>query len=79
MDEFNSSHSILGRIEPNFEKLGKLVTDDLKKRVYMEERRTQPDNRFLKDKQIVHMIYDILKICRRDEAFLDFNDLQKSS
>ena len=41
----------------------------------MEERKPQPDNRFLKGRQIAYMIYDYFKINGTGEALLDFNDL----
>ena len=41
----------------------------------MEERKTQQDNRFLKGRQIPHMMYDNFKTSGTGKALLDFNDL----
>ena len=64
MDELKSSGFIFGREFPDFEVLDsesasalkKLVTADLKERVYMEEQKAQQDKRFLMGRQIAFMI-----------------------
>ena len=59
--------------------LKKLLTADFKRRVYMQERKVQQDNRFLKGRQIVYMINDNSKIRGTGEALLSFNDHQSKS
>ena len=41
----------------------------------MQEQEAQQDNRFLKGRQIAHMINDNIKISGTGEALLDFTDL----
>ena len=48
-----------------------------KKRVHMDEQEAQYDNRFLKGRQILHMIHDYFKDSGTSGAPLDFNDLPR--
>ena len=54
-----------------------LQTADFKRRVYMEERKAQQDNRFLAGRQTAYMICDNFKISGTGEALLDFDDLSR--
>ena len=64
MDELKSPNSILGRMIPDIRVLvsktasglKKLLSADFTRRVYMEERKAQQDNRFLKGRPIADVI-----------------------
>ena len=55
--------------------LEKLLTVDFKRRLHMNEQKSQQDFSFLKGRQIAQMICDHFKISRTSEALLDTNIL----
>ena len=46
-----------------------------KKKVSLEEQKTQKDDRFLRGKQITFMIYHCFRITHALQTVLDYNDL----
>ena len=76
-----SCKMILGRMIPDFEvlestiasALKKLLTADFKRRLYMEQQEAKQNRRFLKGRQIAHVIHDHFKISGTGDALLDVN------
>ena len=68
LDELKSSRSVCGKEFPNFEMLEAKIASALnkiiqnsqfKKKVSLEEQKTQEEDRFLRGRQIAFMIYDL--------------------
>ena len=85
VDDFQSSHSILGYIHfPNFEMLDAKIASALKRiitnqyfrrKTYVEEQHAQKFNRFLRGKQIAEMIFEHFLAIGAHEAVLAPSDL----
>ena len=85
-DDFMTSQSITGRTDfPDDEMLDTMIASALKKllnthvhfhkRVSVEEQRAQKDYRFLRGRQIVHMIYEYFRATGAYEAVQGLSDL----
>ena len=77
------SHSITLKHHPSFEMLDAKIATALKKilalttfkrQVYLEEQKTQKDDRILSGRQIAHMIYEHFRITATTESFLELSD-----
>ena len=85
MDEFKSSRSIQGFTSfPNFEMLDARIASALnkiiqnsyfKKKVRLEERKAQKEDRSLRGRQIAHMIDDNFRVTGAHDTVLDCADL----
>ena len=84
IDDLRESHSITGKLHPNFETLDARIATALKKilmntkfkrEVYLEEQTAHRENRFLRGGQIAHMIYEYFRTTGSNESFLEFSDL----
>ena len=87
VDNLEASRSIGGHRFPNFEMLDvkiasslkKIITNPyLKKRVNLEERKTQMQDPFLRGRQIAYMISQHFRVTGAHEAVLDYTDLRIS-
>ena len=67
VDDLKSSSSVRGIRMPNFEVLGARIASALnkiiqnsqfKRRICLEEQKAQKEDRFLRGRQIAHLIYD---------------------
>ena len=85
VDDLKSSHSIQGYTNfPNFEMLdartasalNKIINNSyFKKEVSLEEQKGQKEDRFLRGRQIAHMIYDYFRVTGAHDVVLDCSDL----
>ena len=85
MDDSKSSRSIQGYTHfPNFEMLDARIASALnkitpnsyiKKKVSLEEQKAQKEDRFLRGRQIAHMIYDYFRVTGARDTLLDYADL----
>ena len=84
VDELKSSRSIAGQDFPNFELLDAKIASALskiiqnsqfKKKVNLEEQRAQKEDRFLRRRQIAHMIDDYFRVTGAHDTVLDYADL----
>ena len=86
IDEPTTSRSIVGRTDfPDFDMLDAMIASALKKllntqihfrnRVSVEEHRAQKSDRFLRGRQIAHMIYEYFSATRAYDAVQGLSDL----
>ena len=84
LEELTSSRSVCGKDFPNFEILDAKITCALnkinqnlhfKKKVSFEEQKVRKENRFLRGRQVVFMIYDYSRVTEAHETVLDCADL----
>ena len=85
VDKLTSSRSIEGYSHfPKFEMLDARIASALnkiiqnsyfKKKVSLEERKAQKEDRFLRGRQIAHMIYDYFRVTGAHDTVLDYADL----
>ena len=84
VDELKSSRSIAGKNSPNFDMLDAKIASALnkviqnshfKKNVGLEEQKAQKEDRFLRGRQIAHMIYDYFRVTGAHDTVLDYADL----
>ena len=83
-DELKSSRSVAGKNFPNFEMLDARIASALnktnqnshfKKKVSLEEQKSQKEDRFLRGRQIAYMIYDYFPVTGAHDTVLDYVDL----
>ena len=84
MNELKSSRSVQGYTHiPNFDKLDAKIGSALnkisqnsqfKKKVSLEEQKAQKEDRFLRGRQIVFMIYDYFRVIGARDTILDHDD-----
>ena len=81
--ELKSSRSIAGKDFPNFEMLDARIASasntviqnsHLKKKVNLEEKKAQKEDRYLRGRQIAYMIYDYLRVTGGHDTVLDKAD-----
>ena len=53
-----------------------ILNSNLKKKISQEKRKTQLEDRFLRGRQILYLIYDYFRVTGALEAVLDFTDLE---
>ena len=84
VDELKSSRSIQGEDFQNFEMLDARISCALnkiiqnsyfKKKVSLEEQKTQKEDRFLRGRQIAFMIYDNFRVTGAHDTVLDYANL----
>ena len=84
LEELKSSRSVSGKNFPNFEMLDAKIASALnkiiqnsqfKKKVSLEEQKAQKEDRFLRGRQIVFMIYDYFRVTGAHDIVLDYADL----
>ena len=85
VDDLTSSRSIQGCTHfPNFEMLDARIASALnkiiqnsnfKKEVILKEQKAQKEDRFLRGRQIAHMICDYLRVTGAHDTVLDYADL----
>ena len=84
LDELESSRSVSGKNFPNFEMLDAKIASALnkiiqnsrfKKKVSLEEKKAQKEDRFLRGRQIAFMIYNYARVTGAHGAVLDCADL----
>ena len=84
VDDLTTSQSIGGHTFPNFEMLDAksasvlkkiIMSSNFKKKISQEEEKAQLEDRFLRGRQIVYLIYDDFRVTGALEAVLDFTDL----
>ena len=85
VDDFKSSRSIQGCTRfPNFEMLDARIVSDLnkiiqnsnsKKKVSLEEQKTQREDRFLRGRKIAYMIYDYFRVSGANDSVENYADL----
>ena len=84
LDELKSSRSVCGEDFPNFEMLDAKIASALnkiiensqfKKKVSLEEQKTQKEDRFLGGRQIVFIFYDFFRVSGAHETALNYADL----
>ena len=84
LEELKSSRSVCGKNFPNFEKLDAKIASALnkiiqnfqiKKKVSLEERKAQKEDRFLRGRQIAFMIHDCFRVIGAHDNVLDYADL----
>ena len=84
LDELKSSRSVCGKGFPNFEMLDAKIVSALnqiiqnsqfKKMVHLEEQKVQKEDRFLRGRQIVFLIYDYIRVTDAHDRVLDYVDL----
>ena len=85
VDDLESSCSVRGLTPfPDFELLDARIASVLnkiiwnsyfKKKVSLEEQKAQKADRFLRGRQIAHLIYDCFRVTSVNESVLDYADL----
>ena len=84
IEELKSSRSVCGKDFPNFEMLDAKIVSALnkiiqnsqfKKKVSLEEHKAQKEDRFLRGRQTVFMIYDYFRVTRAHDTVLDYADV----
>ena len=84
VDDLKSSRSIRGTHEPNFEVLDTRIASTLnriihntqfKRRVSLEEQKAQKEDRFLRGRQIAHLIYDHFRVTGSHDSVENYADL----
>ena len=84
LDELTSSRSTSENNFPNFEMLDVKIVSSLnkiiqnshfKKKISLEEQKVQKEDRFLRGRQIVFMIYDYFRVTDAHHTALDYTDL----
>ena len=84
IEELKSSRSVCGKDFPNFEMLDAKIVSALnkiiqnsqfKKKVGLEEQKAQKEDRFLRGRQTVYMIYDYFRVTRARDTVLDYADV----
>ena len=84
MDDLKSSRSIKGTHGPNIELLdakiasaqNKIIQNTcFKKRVSLEEMKSQKEDRFLRGRQIAHLIYECFRVTGTDDSVENYADL----
>ena len=84
MDDLTTSQSIGGHRFPNIEMFDPKITSVLKeiimnsnfkKEISQEEQKDQLEDRFLRGRQIVYLIYECFRVTGEHEAVLDYTDL----
>ena len=85
VDDLTTSQSIGGHTFPNIEMLYAksasalkkiILNSNLKKKISQEEQKAQLEDRFLRGRQILYLIYDYFRVTGALEAVLDFTDLE---
>ena len=84
VDDLRSSSSIRGISMPNFEVLDARIASALnkiihnshfKRRISMEEQKAQKQDRFLRGRQIAHLIYDYTRVTGAHDSVENYADL----
>ena len=84
VDELRSSSSTRGISMPNFEVLDARIASALKKiihnshfkrRISLEEQKAQKEDRFLRGRQIAHLIYEQFRVTGTDNSVENYTDL----
>ena len=84
MDELKSSRSVCGKDFPNFEMLDAKIAAALikilqnfqfKKKVSLEEKKAQKEDRILRGRQVAFMIHDYFRVTGAHDTVLDYADL----
>ena len=84
VDDFMSSSSTRGIQMPNFEVLDARIASALnkiihnshfKRRLSLEERKAQKEDRFLRGRQIAHLIYEQFRVTGTDDSVENYTDL----
>ena len=84
VDEIRSSSSTRGISKPNFEvfdariasALNKIIYfSDFKTRIRLEEQKVQKQDRFLRDRQIAHLIYDHFRVTGSHDFLENYTEL----
>ena len=84
LDELKSSRSVYGKRFPKFEMLDAKIASALnkiilnsqfKKKVSLEEQKSQKEDRFLRGRQIAFMIFDYFRVTGAQDTVLDYADL----
>ena len=84
VDDLTTSQSIGGHTFPNFKMLAAksasalkriIMNSNIKKTISQEEQKAQLEDRFLRGRQIVYLIYDYFRVTGALEAVLVFTDL----
>ena len=76
---WGTTRQIRGHRDPNFEmldsKIASVLNTYFKKKVSLEERKAQMEDRFRSGKQIAHLINEYFRVTGAHEVFLDYSDL----
>ena len=84
VDELRSSSSSRGISMPNFEVLDARIASALnniiqntrfKKKVSLEEQKAQKEDRFLRGRQIAHLIYEYFRVTGANDSVETYADL----
>ena len=84
VDELRSLSSVRGIQMPDFEVLDTRITSALnkiihysqfKRRISLEEQKTQKQDRFFRDKQIAYLIYDNFRVTTSHDSVENYTDL----
>ena len=84
VDDLMSSSSMRGFQMPNFEVLDARIASALnriiynshfKRRISLEERKAQKQDRFLRGRQIAYLIYDHFRVTRANDSVENYADL----
>ena len=84
VDELRSSLCIRGISMPNFEVLDARIASALnkiihnshfKRKISLEEQKAQKEDRFLRGRQIAHLIYDHFRVTGTDDSVENYTDL----
>ena len=84
IEELKSLRSVCGKDFPNFEMLDAKIVSALnkviqnsqfKKKVSLEDQNVQKEDRFLRERQIVFMIYDYFPVTRAHDTVSDYADV----
>ena len=84
VDDLRSSSSIRGISMPKFEELDARIASALnkiihnshfKRRISLEEKMSQKEDRFLRGKQIAYLIYDQFRVTRVNDSVENYADL----
>ena len=84
VDDLKSSSSVRGIHMPNFEvldarmasALNRIIhTTQFKRRVSLEEQKTQKDDLFLRGRQIAYVIYDYFRVTGANDSVENYADL----
>ena len=83
VDELRSSSSTRGISMPNFEVLDARIASDLneiihnshfKRKISLEEQKTQKEDRFLRSRQIAYLIYEQFRVTGTDDSVENYTD-----
>ena len=84
VDDLKSSRSVSGTPGPNFELLDLEIPSALnriiqksrfKKKVNLEEMKVHKEDRFLRGRQIAHLIYEFFRVTGTDDSVENYTDL----